>query len=84
MAHDTTNAPQGTFRRGGAGAACPEILGAAPRQGAPPRVGNCVRQSQHPSGRCGTVRDCERFTEEKSALERDGGASLLRVRSLAG
>lgn len=53
-------------------------------QGAPPRADNCVRQSQHPSGRCGTIRVRERFTEQTSVLRQNGGASLLHARSLAG
>jgi len=53
-------------------------------QRAPPRADNCVRQSQHPSGRCGTVRVRERFTEQTSVLGQNGGASLLHARSLAG
>jgi len=72
-----------------AGAACPEIPGAAPRQGAPPRADR-LRVSvtaQHPSGRCGTVRDRGRFTGANGQVcsnETEGRASSARGASLDG
>jgi len=77
----------GAASQGGAGAACPEIPGAAPRQGAPPRVRTiaCVSHSIHPVG-AERIAIASGFTEQTSVRpdETEGRASSARGVSLDG